>query len=106
MFTGNFPDHLPNCFWFGGEIQSADIFLPAFFFLCLYHPVSFSPIQLILYQIGSNGLFLKPFQSNSLQSDCFSTFIVESGQKKGITKSLCVDLLCLADRANPHTNFW
>ena len=86
MFTGNFPDHLPNGFWFGGGIQSADIFLPGFFFCCHYHPVSFSPIQLILYQIGSSGLFLKPFHSSSLQSDHFSTFIVEPGQKKGSSK--------------------
>ena len=75
----NFPDHTPNCFWFGGGIQSADIFLPAFFFRCLYHPASFTPIQLILYQTGSSGLFFKPFQSSSSQSDRFSTFIVETG---------------------------
>ena len=86
MFTGNFPDHLSNCFRFGGGIQSADIFLPAFFFHCLYHPVSFSLIQLILYQIGSSGVFLKPFQSSSLPSDRILTLIVEPGQKKGSSK--------------------
>ncbi len=86
MFSWNFPDHLPGCFWFRGRIQSVDIFLPAFFIPCLYCPASFSPIQLIVYQIGCSGLFLQPLQSSSLQSDRFLTFIVELDRKKGSSK--------------------
>ena len=61
MFSGDFSNHFPSCFWFSGGINFTYILLPAFLFcfFCFVSSCSFCLYSMQFLVVGSFLNFLK-----------------------------------------------